>query len=1021
MSDLGFMTIPRGRRLPQIPTTITTNTLNNNNNNHNHNNNNNNNLKNGYFKNFSKNGYCFSNIGGGGGGGGGGNLKTPVIPIVNGGGGGGGGHLANGCTGRAVHDGFATIRAGGKRGRSYSSPTVTQDTSTASQCSHGCCGPGGGRGWTMEPLWEERGEGGTPAVSRRDRPQLPWWEVATRRSRYRSCPAFSQASVVTALEQTMNSVTSTLERLASSPDLKETEAAEIRKTAAVLRQQSSAVCQSVSSGYISLERQLSCDSVSSVTSTVSATSLSSYASLGSHSLTPSLMPHCNAHHNHPPQDAINASPGQAKLKKRSWLRSSFRRAFGRQGRKLTKQQQNELGSPSPGSGQGSHSILNDLPLHHTVNTAVRHLPAPPVPPHQYSHQLHHQPPPPYSASLPRKSHSSSGLLGTARRSTLLKRSALEDKEEEVKRLREEVTAKERTLTDCRLELLSAQHQMQGQADTIARLQAEVAALREENLRLVGVLKGQKGPAVDQVLPTLTHTLTSLAISPSPISRTNSIHHEDGHMMKVVVVMGGPARPSPTTHTPTHSLDPSLLTHIGNITVGCKTTWEQLDTMVVNMLKDYGNSIDPVSALGLDASALDSYQVEEVVCGPDLPRPELLPYGYCVGDVDAVLVWLKDASHKKDGEVVGNVSSSALASLTPAATLRHLASLLVEHRRLVLAGPPAVGKTSLAHTLARFFVVNAGHVVTEEAVKVFRVTGSNSLDLCQLLANTWPRGVATSSILGTTTTTTSPAHPSLASPLVLVLDDLHVAGGVVETLKRYLPSALHSGPAIIATCCPSTALSTRLHIHCNFKWAALSPQQEPVRGLLGRVLRRRVAAAEAAANTRLPDAHHLAEWLARLWLHLNTLLTGHCGGDAALGPGLLLDCPLGQEETQAWFLEVWNGCLVPHLLAAMRGAAPHPPSLAQSWTDPLDWVLATYPWPNSVASGPDHLTRILVSDVLSLVSSSSNNNNNNNNNSSSDSPSTLACLTSTTSTTTTTTSTSALQNNTYPTHVDQLGA
>lgn len=57
-------------------------------------------------------------------------------------------------------------------------------------------------------------------------------------------------------------------------------------------------------------------------------------------------------------------------------------------------------------------------------------------------------------------------------------------------------------------------------------------------------------------------------------------------------------------------------------------------------QDYGNSIDPVSALGLDAAALDSYQMEEVVCGPHLPRPELLPYGYCVGDVDAVLVWLK---------------------------------------------------------------------------------------------------------------------------------------------------------------------------------------------------------------------------------------------------------------------------------------------------------------------------------------------------------------------------------------------
>ena len=73
----------------------------------------------------------------------------------------------------------------------------------------------------------------------------------------------------------------------------------------------------------------------------------------------------------------------------------------------------------------------------------------------------------------------------------------------------------------------------------------------------------------------------------------------------------------------------------------------------------------------------------------------------------------------DGAVVGNVSAASLSSLTPAPALRQLASLLVEHRRLVLAGPSAVGKTSLAHTLAEFYVVNGGHEVTEEAIKVFR--------------------------------------------------------------------------------------------------------------------------------------------------------------------------------------------------------------------------------------------------------------------------------------------------------------
>lgn len=147
------------------------------------------------------------------------------------------------------------------------------------------------------------------------------------------------------------------------------------------------------------------------------------------------------------------------------------------------------------------------------------------------------------------------------------------------------------------------------------------------------------------------------------------------------------------------------------------------------------------------------------------------------------------------------------------------------------------------------------------------------------------------------------------------------------------------------------------MHISFRWTALSTQQEPVRGLLGRVLRRKVAAAEVAANTRLPDAHHLAEWLTRLWMHLNTLLSGHCGSnDVGIGPGLLTDCPLGQEETQVWFTEVWNTRLVPYIISTVRSSATASSTLLETWTDPLDWVLATYPWPNNASCGPDQLTR-----------------------------------------------------------------
>ncbi|KAK4308203.1 hypothetical protein Pmani_020091 [Petrolisthes manimaculis] len=1000
MSELGYATLPRGRRLPPTPNGalphhhhLTSNNKNTNNNNNNCNghlpnanhhllnniiNNNNNNQHHQHHNNINNliNSHAL--------------FHGPNTGTVSNGGVGGSKAVGNGFSGmRAIHDGFATIRSGGnKRGRSRSSPSVTVPstaTTTSSPCHHPCCHPGTSPTWTMEPLWEERGGGQShkATVARRDRSQLPWWEVATRRSRYRSCPTFSQASMVSALEQTMTNVTDRLERLASSPDLKETEAAELRKTAAVLRQQSSAVCQSVSSVCHPMERQLSCDSVSSVTSTVSGASMSSYASLGSHSLSAALTPHCShLNHTHAKQnDATNAT-SQAKLKKRSWLRSSFRRAFGRHGRKRKQGSENGATEENP----------QELPLHHTVNTAVRHLPVPP------------------SRSSQQQSAPANKKQGQPK---LQRQQNVFEESEVLSRLHQELNEKDHALTETRLEVLSAQHQLQAQTDTIVKLQAELVGLREENKRLVTMMRGEHGASTEPLLSTLTHTFSTLTLKrPSGKGIGGLSQREDGRQVKVVLV-NQPGLTSISRATGI-TLDPQHLTHIGNITVESKTTWDALDTKIVNTLKDYGNRVDPVSALGLDSGGcLLCYRVEGVVCGPSLPRPELLPCGYCVGSVDSLHVWLKGVIQKRDGENIGCLSAACFSSLIPAPSLTPLISLLVSHPRLVLAGPPASGKTHLAHTLAKLLVENSGRKSSEDTIKVFKVTGTNSLELCQFLSSIWPRGLSTSTrsttslstvssnpsslsttppILSSTSSTstlsanspTGSVHSSAAStlsassitssitnietsstspPAVIILDDLHAAGGVVETLQRCLPTTVHTGPAIIATCCPTATLSTRLQIHCNFRWTTLSTQQEPVRGLLGRVLRRKVAAAEVAANTRLPDAHHLAEWLTRLWMHLNTLLSGHCGSnDVGVGPGLLTDCPLGQEETQVWFTEVWNTRLVPHIISTVRSSATANSTLLETWTDPLDWVLATYPWPNNASCGPDQLTRIPATDI-----------------------------------------------------------
>lgn len=70
-----------------------------------------------------------------------------------------------------VHDGYATIRSARSCRVAPRIPEVTTVARTPSPRVF------------LEPLYEE-------AVALRPRrPHIPWWELATRKSRYRSCPA----------------------------------------------------------------------------------------------------------------------------------------------------------------------------------------------------------------------------------------------------------------------------------------------------------------------------------------------------------------------------------------------------------------------------------------------------------------------------------------------------------------------------------------------------------------------------------------------------------------------------------------------------------------------------------------------------------------------------------------------------------------------------------------------------------------------------------------------------------------
>lgn len=65
--------------------------------------------------------------------------------------------------------------------------------------------------------------------------------------------------------------------------------------------------------------------------------------------------------------------------------------------------------------------------------------------------------------------------------------------------------------------------------------------------------------------------------------------EDGRRVKVVLV--NQPRLTSVSQASSMALEPQHLTHIGNITVESKTTWDALDTKIINTLKVKCNETD----------------------------------------------------------------------------------------------------------------------------------------------------------------------------------------------------------------------------------------------------------------------------------------------------------------------------------------------------------------------------------------------------------------------------------------------
>ncbi|KAF7408846.1 hypothetical protein HZH66_003383 [Vespula vulgaris] len=807
----------------------------------------------------------------------------------------------------------------------------------------------------LEPLYEHAVS--DPVKPRSTDNVIPWWELATRKYRHRSCPSL-QAHVVSAFEQSLSNMTQRLQQLTATAEKKDSELQELRETIERLRKQSAEAglnngpggsgnnngrrhtlgdsdsgntgCTGGGNGGhhqgASMARQLSADSVTSLNSLSSA---------------------CSASSSH--------------QKKKGWLRSSFSKAFSRS-------RKNRHGSVSDAEDckDGASGELS-VPNSPRLPTASKHESARNQSAGRSNGQKSPEPENP--------------LTGSKSSSALYKK-----EDEDVDELKKQLREKDLVLTDIRLEALSSAHQLESLKDTVIKMRNEMLNLKQNNERLQRLVTSKSLTSSQSSLPSdpdrrfsMTEVASSVAAlsngdssstadqledlnvpehSVVPSSATSATsgepaldHDTDGKRINVAVYLGseknfnynlisGNNSDSGVIGEPPHCV-------IANVCISNKTSWDALDSIVRRCFKEYVSRVDPVTNLGLGVDCVAAYHLGEASrCTTDSQHPELLPCGYLIGHVKTIYL------------VLSGYSWLAIDTLIPRSIVQRLISLLTEHRRVILCGPSGTGKSYLAGKLAHALVDADTDSKDAAAVATFIVDHKSSKELKQYLAHIAER---------------CDSNAADELPRVIILENLQHAASLGELFSGLLGTRHSSCPAIIGTMSQATCSTTNLQLHHNFRWVLCANHMEPVKGFLGRYLRRKLLEHELreSGGTRNAEMAAVVEWLPRVWLHLNKFLETHSSSDVTIGPRLFLSCPMEVAGSQVWFTDLWNYSVIPYLVEAVREGltlygrrASGSGNGESTWEDPAQFITSSYPWisTHAVHDGSDALLRLRPEDV-----------------------------------------------------------